>query len=218
MSFESIDSGTGVSELSSNEINAFSTLLPTDQPVESKQAHERLTRCACQQPDTIVSIFTSYDGRESNSCSLCYASWQRLHQWIFQFVHSKYFDSIILSAILINTFTMSIEYHGQPQTLTNVLEYSNYVFIVLFTVEMILKIIADGCLKYIQIPFNIFDSTIVFISLIELYGANSSGLVVLRTFRLLRVLKLIRFMPTLRRQFVSERRSSSRSMCDCRFC
>ncbi|CAF1504098.1 unnamed protein product [Rotaria sp. Silwood1] len=39
-------------------------------------------------------------------------------------------------------------------------------------------------------------------SLIELQGNKNSGLSVLRTFRLLRVLKLGRFMPTLRRQLV----------------
>ncbi|CAF1557579.1 unnamed protein product, partial [Rotaria sp. Silwood1] len=65
---------------------------------------------------------------------------------------------------------------------------------------MILKIIADGYLQYIKNAYNLFDSAIVIISLIELQENKNSGLSVLRTFRLLRVLKLIRFMSTLRRQ------------------
>jgi hypothetical protein len=67
---------------------------------------------------------------------------------------------------------------------------------------MILKIIADGCLQYIKNAYNLFDGGIVLMSVIELQGHKNSGLSVLRTFRLLRVLKLVRFMPTLRRQLV----------------
>ena len=39
-------------------------------------------------------------------------------------------------------------------------------------------------------------------SVCEIVGQSDGGLSVLRTFRLLRVLKLVRFMPALRRQLV----------------
>jgi hypothetical protein len=126
----------------------------------------------------------------------------KLRKYISKFVASKYFRRIVLSAIVINTLSMGIEYHGQPTSLTNALEYSNLVFTSLFAIEMILKIIAEGCLKYIKNAYNIFDGVIVLMSVIELQGNKNSGLSVLRTFRLLRVLKLVRFMPTLRRQLV----------------
>jgi hypothetical protein len=103
---------------------------------------------------------------------------------------------------------MGIEYHGQPPSLTNALEYSNLVFTCLFAIEMLLKIFADGCLKYIKNAYNLFDGGIVIMSVIELQGNKNSGLSVLRTFRLLRVLKLVRFMPTLRRQLVRKSESS----------
>jgi hypothetical protein len=131
--------------------------------------------------------------------------WSRIRiiqKYISNFVASKYFRRIVLSAIVINTLSMGIEYHGQPTSLTNALEYSNLVFTSLFAIEMILKIIAEGCLKYIKNAYNIFDGVIVLMSVIELQGNKNSGLSVLRTFRLLRVLKLVRFMPTLRRQLV----------------
>jgi len=133
--------------------------------------------------------------------------WSHIHtvrKYISNFVASKYFRRIVLSAIVINTLSMGVEYHGQPQSLTNALEYSNLVFTSLFAIEMILKIIADGCLKYIKNAYNLFDGVIVMMSVIELQGNKNSGLSVLRTFRLLRVLKLVRFMPTLRRQLVRE--------------
>ncbi|CAF1490715.1 unnamed protein product [Adineta ricciae] len=136
---------------------------------------------------------------ESQDSSCCSSPCRRI---LARYVHSKYFELIIFCAIIINTLSMSVEYHGQPQRLTNILEHVNYVFVALFTIEMILKILADGCWTYVKSPLNIFDCTIVIISLVELYGAQNSGLSVLRTFRLLRVLKLAQFTPTLRKQFL----------------
>ena len=130
----------------------------------------------------------------------------KLRRFISTFVASKYFRRIVLSAIVVNTLSMGIEYHGQPQSLTNALEYSNVVFTCLFAIEMVLKLIAEGFLPYIRNGYNLFDGGIVIMSVVELQGNKNSGLSVLRTFRLLRVLKLVRFMPTLRRQLVSELR------------
>ncbi|RVE51646.1 hypothetical protein evm_003778, partial [Chilo suppressalis] len=135
-----------------------------------------------------------------------FLSW--LRKYIKNIVDHKYFQQGILLAILINTLSMGIEYHNQPEELTVIVEISNIVFSAIFAVEMILKIIAEGPFKYISNGFNVFDGVIVILSAFELahsYGnekdlAGSSGLSVLRTFRLLRILKLVRFMPNLRRQ------------------
>lgn len=129
----------------------------------------------------------------------------KIRQVITSIVASKYFRRLVLSSIVINTLSMGIEYHGQPPSLTNALEYSNLVFTSLFAIEMIFKIVAEGCLKYIKNAYNLFDSAIVIMSIVELQGNKNSGLSVLRTFRLLRVLKLVRFMPTLRRQLVRQK-------------
>lgn len=152
--------------------------------------------------------YSSKKKKKQSKCSLlcdryCCSHLSRFRQLIIRFVASKYFRRIVLSAIVVNTLSMGIEYHGQPQSLTNALEYSNLVFTTLFAIEMVLKIIAEGCLKYIKNAYNLFDSGIVIMSIVELQGNKNSGLSVLRTFRLLRVLKLVRFMPTLRRQLVS---------------
>ncbi|CAF2593657.1 unnamed protein product [Rotaria sp. Silwood2] len=175
---------------------------------ERDQQIERHDECHCYYQDEIVNASDNNQEEEKSKFHqrnkiCCYSRLTIIQKLISSFVASKYFDRIIFSAIIINSLSMAIEYHGQPQSLTNVLEYINYVFVILFTIEMLFKIIAEGCLKYIKNPFNIFDAGIVLISFIELYGTKNSGLSVLRTFRLLRVLKLIRFMPTLRRQLVS---------------
>ncbi|XP_014399314.1 PREDICTED: voltage-dependent T-type calcium channel subunit alpha-1I [Myotis brandtii] len=90
----------------------------------------------------------------------------------------------------------------QPEELTNVLEICNVVFTSMFALEMLLKLAAFGLFDYLRNPYNIFDSIIVIISIWEIVGQADGGLSVLRTFRLLRVLKLVRFMPALRRQLV----------------
>ncbi|KAE8283079.1 Voltage-dependent T-type calcium channel subunit alpha-1 [Larimichthys crocea] len=117
-------------------------------------------------------------------------------------VESKYFSRGIMIAILINTISMGIEHHNQPDELTNVLEICNIVFTSMFTLEMILKLTAFGFFEYLRNPYNIFDGIIVIISVCEIIGQADGGLSVLRTFRLLRVIKLVRFMPALRRQLV----------------
>ncbi|CAB1311829.1 unnamed protein product [Coregonus sp. 'balchen'] len=90
----------------------------------------------------------------------------------------------------------------QPEELTNVLEISNIVFTSLFALEMLLKMLVYGPFGYIKNPYNIFDGIIVVISVWEIVGQQGGGLSVLRTFRLMRVLKLVRFMPALQRQLV----------------
>ncbi|CAF3768856.1 unnamed protein product, partial [Rotaria sp. Silwood1] len=218
---KSIDYGTGncdispdvIASTSANNNSLIEKNLRKDENFEFERQEqiERNDICDCYYQDEIVNTFENSQEEEEREkskfrqkseicCCCCCSCFTIIKKLISRFVASKYFDRIIFSAIIMNTFSMSVEYHGQPQLLTNILEYSNTFFIILFTIEMLFKIIAKGCLKYIKNPFNLFDGGIVLISLIELYGAKNSGLSVLRTFRLLRVLKLVRFMPTLRRQ------------------
>uniref|UniRef100_A0A672PQL6 Voltage-dependent T-type calcium channel subunit alpha n=1 Tax=Sinocyclocheilus grahami TaxID=75366 RepID=A0A672PQL6_SINGR len=128
--------------------------------------------------------------------------WRLVCDTFRKIVDSKYFGRGIMIAILINTLSMGIEYHEQPDELTNALEISNIVFTSLFALEMLLKLLVYGPFGYIKNPYNIFDGVIVVISVWEIVGQQGGGLSVLRTFRLMRVLKLVRFMPALQRQLV----------------
>ncbi|XP_071375967.1 voltage-dependent T-type calcium channel subunit alpha-1I [Centroberyx affinis] len=132
----------------------------------------------------------------------CTDVWKEMRRKLWGIVESKYFSRGIMIAILINTISMGIEHHNQPEELTNVLEICNIVFTSMFTLEMILKLTAFGFFDYLRNPYNIFDGIIVIISVCEIIGQADGGLSVLRTFRLLRVIKLVRFMPALRRQLV----------------
>ncbi|KAG1967831.1 voltage-dependent T-type calcium channel subunit alpha-1I [Pimephales promelas] len=132
----------------------------------------------------------------------CKDIWDEMRVKLWGIVESKYFNRGIMIAILINTISMGIEHHNQPDELTDVLEICNIVFTSMFTLEMILKLTAFGFFSYLRNPYNIFDGIIVIISVCEIVGQSDGGLSVLRTFRLLRVIKLVRFMPALRRQLV----------------
>uniref|UniRef100_A0A8C9FCH8 Sodium channel protein n=1 Tax=Pavo cristatus TaxID=9049 RepID=A0A8C9FCH8_PAVCR len=71
------------------------------------------------------------------------------------------------------------------------------VFTGIFTAEMIFKVIALDPYYYFQQGWNIFDSIIVILSLMELGLSSMGNLSVLRSFRLLRVFKLAKSWPTL---------------------
>ena len=60
-----------------------------------------------------------------------------------------------------NIFSMGIEHHNQPETLSRMVEISNLVFSFIFTVEMLMKVAALGIIKYISDGFNVFDGFLV---------------------------------------------------------
>lgn len=84
-----------------------------------------------------------------------------IRRYVKRLVEHKYFQQGILLAILINTLSMGIEYHEQPEELTVIVETSNIVFSAIFAVEMLLKVVAEGPFRYIANGFNVFDGVIV---------------------------------------------------------
>eukprot|EP01062_Namystynia_karyoxenos_P001518 TRINITY_DN1051_c0_g3_i1.p1 TRINITY_DN1051_c0_g3~~TRINITY_DN1051_c0_g3_i1.p1 ORF type:complete len:2258 (+),score=709.38 TRINITY_DN1051_c0_g3_i1:430-6774(+) len=115
-----------------------------------------------------------------------------------QLTESMSFQWSVLGCIIVNTVLLSIEHHGQPGTLTDVLNIANYVFIGIFAAEMVLKLTAMGPLTYVRDSFNILDGTVVVISLVELSLSGGSFVSVFRALRLLRVFKLMKNFPSLR--------------------
>ncbi|CAI5680895.1 unnamed protein product [Oreochromis niloticus] len=171
-----------------------------EQPEEQRHGHGH--SCHSNSPCHCSSSCLSDAQLSEPKKRLWERGWARLRTKLELIVGSRYFNRGIMIAILINTLSMGIEYHEQPQELTDILEISNMVFTSLFSLEMLLKLLALGLFGYIKNPYNGFDSVIVIISVWEIVGEAEGGLSVLRTFRLLRVLKLVRFLPALRRQLV----------------
>ncbi|XP_022257393.1 voltage-dependent T-type calcium channel subunit alpha-1G-like isoform X2 [Limulus polyphemus] len=164
-----------------------------------KESHQ--SRSECGWTDSEGEIDDERSVRRGPLSSFFY--WWKPHRAKLKgFVGHKYFQRGILTAILINTLSMGIEYHNQPKELTFAVEVFNLILTGIFGLEMLLKVLAEGVFGYISNGFNVFDGVIVILSIVELWQSSGSGLSVLRTFRLLRILKLVRFMPALRRQLV----------------
>ncbi|NWT17524.1 SCN5A protein, partial [Vireo altiloquus] len=175
-----------------------------------------------QRAASVVSIITSVlEEREEakRKCPLrlknfalkyliwdCSPLWLRIKEKVAAFTKDPFFDLTITVCIVMNTLFMALEHNNMSFTFRFMLKVGNLVFTGIFTAEMILKIIALDPYYYFQQPWNIFDSVIVTLSLIELsLPRQKSGterrkggtLSVLRSFRLLRVFKLAKSWPTL---------------------
>ncbi|KAI4887076.1 hypothetical protein NFI96_013964, partial [Prochilodus magdalenae] len=127
----------------------------------------------------------------------CSPAWVKIKKTVFMVVMDPFVDLSITICIVMNTLFMAMEHHPMNKDFSAMLSVGNYVFTGIFTAEMIFKIIALDPYYYFQEGWNIFDSVIVCLSLMELGLANVSGMSVLRSFRLLRVFKLAKSWPTL---------------------
>ncbi|XP_056444692.1 sodium channel, voltage-gated, type I like, alpha b isoform X2 [Gadus chalcogrammus] len=127
----------------------------------------------------------------------CHPTWLRFKEVMNMVVMDPFVDLAITICIVLNTLFMAMEHYPMTIEFNNVLSVGNLVFTVIFTAEMCFKIIALDPYYYFQQGWNIFDSIIVSLSLMELGLANVEGLSVLRSFRLLRVFKLAKSWPTL---------------------
>uniref|UniRef100_A0A669QGE2 Sodium channel protein n=1 Tax=Phasianus colchicus TaxID=9054 RepID=A0A669QGE2_PHACC len=127
----------------------------------------------------------------------CCYPWLKLKEFVKLVVMDPFVDLGITICIVLNTVFMAMEHYPMTEEFENVLTVGNLVFTGIFTAEMVLKLIALDPYEYFQQGWNIFDSIIVTLSLVELGLANVQGLSVLRSFRLLRVFKLAKSWPTL---------------------
>ncbi|XP_052641011.1 sodium channel protein type 4 subunit alpha [Harpia harpyja] len=127
----------------------------------------------------------------------CCPLWMKLKEFVKLVVMDPFVDLGITICIVLNTLFMAMEHYPMTEEFENVLSVGNLVFTGIFTAEMVLKLIALDPYEYFQQGWNIFDSIIVTLSLVELGLANVQGLSVLRSFRLLRVFKLAKSWPTL---------------------
>ncbi|XP_015271641.1 PREDICTED: sodium channel protein type 2 subunit alpha-like isoform X4 [Gekko japonicus] len=127
----------------------------------------------------------------------CCDTWLKIKETVHLIVMDPFVDLAITICIVLNTLFMALEHYPMEKSFDDVLKAGNLVFTGIFTAEMVFKIIAMDPYYYFQEGWNVFDSIIVSLSLMELGLANVEGLSVLRSFRLLRVFKLAKSWPTL---------------------
>ncbi|XP_070632168.1 sodium channel protein type 5 subunit alpha isoform X2 [Bos indicus] len=127
----------------------------------------------------------------------CCPLWMSIKQKVKFMVMDPFADLTITMCIVLNTLFMALEHYNMTTEFEEMLQVGNLVFTGIFTAEMTFKIIALDPYYYFQQGWNIFDSIIVILSLMELGLSRMGNLSVLRSFRLLRVFKLAKSWPTL---------------------
>nr|XP_039270948.1 sodium channel protein type 4 subunit alpha B-like [Styela clava] len=146
-------------------------------------------------------ICKRYNSFHGACCSWsCHPRFVEFQNFLLKIVEHKLFEGIVVLSILTNTAFLAMDHHEIHPTFESVLIHGNYVFTGIFAIEAVLKIFAMSPLEYLRNPWNVFDFTIVLISLIEFMIPSSTGaLSVLRSLRLMRVFRLARIWTTMRK-------------------
>ena len=147
-----------------------------------------------------VSIKSSPDNNSSTTSALhkmhqlTNLTWMKnTQQHIRAIVNHRYFKIVVIACIVINTIFMSAEHHGQPESLTTIVEITNGVFAFVFLFEVILRLASMGFSKYFLDLLNFFDFLIAVLGIMDVFSDATGSWAVLRSFRLLRMFKLARY-------------------------
>ncbi|VDL75988.1 unnamed protein product [Nippostrongylus brasiliensis] len=131
-------------------------------------------------------------------------------------VKSQTFYWLVILLVLLNTLVLTSEHYGQSEWLDDFQTMANLFFVVLFSMEMLLKMYSLGFTTYTTSQFNRFDCFVVISSIIEfvllyLRLMKPLGVSVLRSARLLRIFKVTKYWTSLR-NLVSSLLNSLRSI------
>uniref|UniRef100_A0A2K6TYY8 Sodium channel protein n=1 Tax=Saimiri boliviensis boliviensis TaxID=39432 RepID=A0A2K6TYY8_SAIBB len=85
---------------------------------------------------------------------------------VFDIVTSQIFDIIIIILIILNMITMMAESYNQPKATESTLDHLNWIFVVIFTVECLIKIFALRQ-YYFTNGWNLFDCVVVVLSIVS---------------------------------------------------
>nr|XP_040048262.1 voltage-dependent L-type calcium channel subunit alpha-1D isoform X1 [Gasterosteus aculeatus aculeatus] len=126
----------------------------------------------------------------------------------WRIINSSQFEYIMFVLILGNTLTLAVQHYEQSKGFTSIMDILNMIFTVVFTIEMIIKLLALRVHHYFIDPWNSFDALIVVGSVLDIAvselsgggghgegpGKGESGKVSITFFRLFRVLRLVKLL------------------------
>uniref|UniRef100_A0A4W6EVA3 Voltage-dependent L-type calcium channel subunit alpha n=1 Tax=Lates calcarifer TaxID=8187 RepID=A0A4W6EVA3_LATCA len=122
------------------------------------------------------------------------------YQYKFWYVvNSTGFEYIMFVLIMLNTLCLAVQHYGQSATFNYVMDILNMVFTAVFTVEMVLKLIAFKPRHYFADAWNTFDALIVVgsvvdIAITEVNNTEDSARISITFFRLFRVMRLVKLL------------------------
>ncbi|XP_052566743.1 sodium channel protein 60E isoform X4 [Culex pipiens pallens] len=120
--------------------------------------------------------------------------WYRFRQSTLQYVDTPAFEWFVLVLIFASSITLCFEdiHLDKNKRLKQILYWTNFVFCLIFVIEMLLKWVALGFTKYFSSFWTILDFIIVFVSVFSLLIEENENLKVLRSLRTLRALRPLR--------------------------
>ncbi|KAM9212078.1 voltage-dependent L-type calcium channel subunit alpha-1S [Dugong dugon] len=148
----------------------------------------------------------------------CYIPKNPYQYKVWYIVTSSYFEYLMFALIMLNTICLGMQHYNQSEQMNHISDILNVAFTIIFTLEMILKLMAFKARGYFGDPWNVFDFLIVIGSIIDVilseidtFLASSGGLYCLgggcgnvdpdesarissAFFRLFRVLRLIKLL------------------------
>uniref|UniRef100_G3S767 Voltage-dependent L-type calcium channel subunit alpha n=1 Tax=Gorilla gorilla gorilla TaxID=9595 RepID=G3S767_GORGO len=148
----------------------------------------------------------------------CYIPKNPYQYQVWYIVTSSYFEYLMFALIMLNTICLGMQHYNQSEQMNHISDILNVAFTIIFTLEMILKLMAFKARGYFGDPWNVFDFLIVIGSIIDVilseidtFLASSGGLYCLgggcgnvdpdesarissAFFRLFRVMRLIKLL------------------------
>uniref|UniRef100_A0A3Q4MAS3 Voltage-dependent L-type calcium channel subunit alpha n=1 Tax=Neolamprologus brichardi TaxID=32507 RepID=A0A3Q4MAS3_NEOBR len=125
------------------------------------------------------------------------------YQYKFWYVvNSTGFEYIMFVLIMLNTLCLAVQHYGQSALFNYVMDILNMVFTAVFTVEMVLKLIAFKPRGYFGDAWNVFDALVVIGSIVDIVLINVSttsflicnARISITFFRLFRVMRLVKLL------------------------
>uniref|UniRef100_A0A3B3R2K1 Voltage-dependent L-type calcium channel subunit alpha n=1 Tax=Paramormyrops kingsleyae TaxID=1676925 RepID=A0A3B3R2K1_9TELE len=130
---------------------------------------------------------------------------------VWYVVNSTYFEYLMFVLILLNTICLAMQHHGQSPSFNKAMNVLNMLFTGLFTVEMILKLIAFKPRHYFVDAWNTFDALIVVGSIVDIaitevnvssspfcdpvsQNGEDNARISITFFRLFRVMRLVKLL------------------------
>ena len=107
--------------------------------------------------------------------------------------------------VLVNTIVLAMDHYGISDEMYDILTDMNFVFTIIFVVEMGLKLIGLGFVVYFNDSMNYLDAGVVILSLVELIFLSDQSsaasafrtIRIFRTFRVMRVARLFRYLSSM---------------------
>ncbi|XP_062419469.1 voltage-dependent T-type calcium channel subunit alpha-1I-like [Pungitius pungitius] len=127
------------------------------------------------------------------------ASYSRWRLSIHTLCTSKQLDLFMAVLIFLSVLVMAVEHYQQPLYIKRLTDYTHYVFTSILVIEVLLKLVAFGGLRFLRNSWNLMDLVVVLVSIMSIVlnvmrvsrhlPINPTILRVFRVLRLAQVLK-----------------------------